>query len=111
MKRNRCDHCPHCQALAVQAPEGKTDTSRAAAATVRPHLSATEWTLLQILHNPSVFGGKPSTSNLLAKTSGIPLGTVRPRMTYLRQIGRVKDSGQRARIGKNSRAICWELVK
>lgn len=110
MKRNRCDQCPHCQALAVQAPEGKTDTSRAAAAVVRLHLRKAETTLLNLLRVPEFFAGTPATSNKLAAMSGIPLHTVRPRMTYLRQIGRVKDSGQRHRIGKNSRAICWELV-
>jgi DNA-binding IclR family transcriptional regulator len=50
------------------------------------------------------------TANKLAELSGLPLTTVRPRLTHLAQIGKIEDSGQRIRISKRTSAILWRLT-
>jgi len=106
VSRGRCPECPHCRDRAVQAPGGKTDTSVRAAERLRATLNRTEDQI--IAHLAHARG--PMTANRLAELSGIPLHTVRPRCTYLQQIGRIRDSGQRFHISERSTAIAWELA-
>jgi len=108
MNRNRCPHCDHCRAFADPAPGGKQDTSVRAAAMVRQGASAMERTILGLLEHRAL--GAPLTANKLAELSGLPLTTVRPRLTHLQQIGKIEDSGQRMRVSKKTSAILWRLT-
>ncbi len=109
-RRLYCPQCEHCRLTSSPVPEGRIDTSRKAAQVVRDRLRETEATILGLLRSPILFGGAPKTANKIAQLSGIPLLTVRPRLSYLRDIGKVKDSGQRARISARTTAIAWEIV-
>ena len=53
----------------------------------------------------------PMTCNRISELSGIPLHTVRPRLTYLKRVGKVNDSGQRFHISEHNTAIAWEPVQ
>lgn len=91
-----------------RAPGGKTDTSVKAAERLRSSLSKIEARVLAYLQNPKM---APMTANRIAELSGIPLHTVRPRLTWLQAVGKVRDSGQRFHISEKKTAIAWEAVR
>jgi predicted transcriptional regulator len=85
--------------------EGKTDTSRAAAKVIRQAHKVYQQMVLDEL------GRAPGTYKQISERLGLDSRTVQPRLSELRDLGLIRDSGKRYR-GPDDRCSCivWEVI-
>ena len=89
------------------AYEGKTDTSRAAAAAVRP---ITGESRLAVYHFIEDCGSWGATLEEIQQGTGMKDNTVRPRRKELEEMGAVVDSGKRRKNEGGRDVIVWVVV-
>lgn len=78
-----------------------TDTSKDAAEKVMSHMRRA------VLDRLLAIG--PSTGDELAQSLGVPVTSVRPRITDLARLGYVEDSGERRQNAAGRSAIVWAV--
>ena len=81
-----------------------TDTSRAAVPQSRKAL------LLRSLVFGAIYEGGPMTCDDVARKLSISPLSTRPRLTELRKLGWIKDSGKRRTLDSGKSGIVWEVV-
>lgn len=82
---------------------GKTDTSREAAASLRPRMAPIRDRVAALLREHP--GGL--TTEEISGHLRIPYASVQPRTSELQALGKVEDSGARRLNGSGKRAIVW----
>jgi predicted transcriptional regulator len=80
----------------------RTDTSREAAETT--NAATLRAKVLRVLANG------PLTADECAAAMRCPILSIRPRLSELRELGKVEDSGERRFNSSGKRAIVWRLV-
>lgn len=84
-----------------------TQTSAEAARSIRPSAANLRQRVLDdLLAHPG-----PATCDEIAERTGIPLENVRPRITELREAGRIEDSGIRRLTRFSKRSIAWRIAR
>jgi len=87
-----------------QAPGFRpVDTSRAAALAIRADAKTIRGKVIEVLR-----GRGPMTADEVAEVLGLSILTVRPRLTELKRMGRIEDTGHRRqnRSGKAAAVMC-----
>lgn len=88
-----------------QAPGFKrTDTSRQAAEDMKPNAATLRSKVLRAL------GNCPLTADECAAVLRQPVLSIRPRLSELRELGRIEDSGKRRRNASGKNAIVWHRI-
>jgi len=83
---------------------GKTDTSAEAAASIEAVTARLQRAVLLAIRERGALG---LTSHELAVRLGLERASVQPRTSELREMGLIRDSGQRRRNPNGKRAIAW----
>jgi predicted ArsR family transcriptional regulator len=78
-----------------------TDTSEAAAAAIEPEAPNLRALVLRALSD------RPATADECASEIGVSILAIRPRLTELRKLGSIEDTGQRRRNVSGRSAIVW----
>jgi len=81
-----------------------TDTSRAAAADIEDDAATIRGKVVVVLRRG------PLTADETAARLGMGLLSVRPRLSELRRMGRIDDTGFRRPNASGKQAIVWRLV-
>jgi len=81
------------------------DTSRAAAASIAPTAAIIRQRVLELFERSSGL-----TADEAAGKLGLSILTVRPRVTELSRLGKLRDSGARRPNGSGRTAIVWSAV-
>ena len=84
----------------------RSDTSKAAADDIAPSAGTLRAKVLAVLH----FRPGGMTADDCADLLGIDKLSIRPRMSELRELGQVRDSGRRSPNASGKKAIVWVLV-
>ena len=83
----------------------RTDTSKAAAQSVAASAPRLRQLVLDQLR---LYG--PATADEIAENMGRDRLSIRPRLSELRELGKVQDSGRRSANSSGKTAIVWELA-
>lgn len=83
-----------------------TDTSRAAAAAITPHLASRQLDVLIVLRRL----GRATGDEIMAALGVSNPNFVRPRLTELRLLGKIRDTGTRRPTPSGGTAIVWEAA-
>jgi predicted ArsR family transcriptional regulator len=84
----------------------KTDTSREAHKAVKPKTFTLREQAMETLR---LHG--PLTADAVAKLAGVSPFAMRPRLTELRHLGLIEDTGLRRRNDNGKSAAVWRLVR
>lgn len=87
---------------AAQVAPGKTDTSRAAAEAIKPRAQTIRSKIAEIMR-----AGAAVTADEMAGHLALPVLTVRPRFSELRNLGLIEDSGKRRKNRGGKAQIVW----
>lgn len=82
----------------------RTDTSRQAAEDMKPNAATLRAKVLRVL----ALG--PRTADECAADLRHPILSIRPRLSELRELGKVVDTGERRRNASGKNAIVWALA-
>jgi hypothetical protein len=93
--------------IASSAPHSGGETSRAAAAAIRPDAGRLRQLVLQAIVERGTIG---ATDEEIQNALGLPGNTQRPRRRELEQVGLIRDSGQRRPTSSGRRAIVWVAI-
>lgn len=95
-------------ALVREAPYRKeSDTSRAAARRARPKAGTQRSYILSVIEG----SGRGLTMEEIAFTSGVRLQSICGRLSELKQMGLVVDSGTRRKTTSGSLAVVWKATR
>ena len=86
------------------AAPGRTDTSAEAATSIEPVTARVQRLVLTAIREAKLSG---LTAHELASQLGMERTTTQPRVSELRRLGRVIDSGRRRANANGKRAIVW----
>jgi len=86
-------------------PNNGTDTSIAAAASVRDAVTGRRLVVLEALRKHG-----PMTQEQVGELLGWPIQSVNPRIYELARGGRVRDTGKRRATRSGKSAAVWEVV-
>lgn len=87
---------------------GRTDTSRAAAASIALTVGQMQQHVLTAI---LAAGPRGLTSYEAADATGIPYATVQPRTSELKKAGKIRDSGMRRENASGRKAIVWIITE
>jgi predicted ArsR family transcriptional regulator len=84
----------------------RTDTSAAAAIEAEKTAPNLRDRVMSVLHDSA----DPISADEIAARLGKPYGSIRPRLTELRNSGKVEDSGQRGKTQWGKSCILWRAA-
>ena len=81
----------------------KTDTSKQAAKEIAPKAENLRNIVFRMIK------ANPMSADEVAATLNIDITTIRPRVSELRNMGKIEDSGVRSRTRSGKRCIVWRV--
>lgn len=92
------------QKTLFQVPHNGTDTSIAAAESMKPHVGRIQSDVLEMIKR------MPMTCDRVEQVLGLSHQTASARIRELRGLNLIKDSGRKAPTRSGRKAVVWEVV-
>ena len=91
----------------TEAGHRGVETSIAAADALKDHLGNLQ---LKVLADVRAAGAEGRTSRECAASTGLEYDSCQPRLSELRRMGKIRDSGLRRLNATGKKAICWVAI-